>query len=73
MLKAVIENKEVEDYLNNHLEEKNFIILKALKEFIKKRKLESKASQFETLIDSNKKYIISENIIFSEISNEVNL
>jgi len=73
MLKAIIDNKEIEDYLNKYSEEKNNIILKALKEFIKKRKLQNKAEQFESLINTNRKHIISVDINISDLSNEVNL
>jgi hypothetical protein len=75
MLKTVIDNKIVEDFLQEHEDEKEKIIVNALIEFIlKKRKLGSeKAKEFKILIKSNKKHHVEKSIDISQIADEVNL
>jgi hypothetical protein len=74
MLKTVIKNKLVEEYLLEHESEKDNIIVNALVEFIlRTRKTRSnKAREFELLVNSSKKYYIDKKIDIFDIANEVN-
>ena len=74
MLRAVIKNRLVEEYLQEHEEDRDKIILDALIEFIlKKKNLRSaKAKELKTLIKSNKKYHVDKKINISDLANEVN-
>ena len=75
MLRAVIKNRLVEEYLQEHEEDRDKIILDALIEFIlKKKNLRSaKAEELKNLIKSNRKHYVDKKIDISDIANEVNL